>query len=306
MTTSSDSRSPESAMGEGHRSIGEVLALLQEEFPDVTISKIRFLESQGLIDPERTPSGYRKFYEVDVVRLRWILQQQKDHFLPLKVIRGRLEQLELGDGELFELDVEIEVASEGVVVSDTESTKASAAAKGEAVADDAPKPKAPRKKAVKKKSPARAARPSEPPVIPDDKSRDELDASISGASLTREELARAAGLEIEAVNLLEEFGLIAPNPHFGDRGLFDEESLVIAQIAAEFGAHGIEPRHLRMYRAFAEREVGIFEQVLLPQLRLRNPEARVQARESIVALATLGRRMRTVYVSQAARQVLAE
>ena len=73
-----------------HLSIGEVLSLLREEFPDVTISKIRFLESQGLVDPERTPSGYRKFYDPDVDRLRWILRQQREHFLPLKVIKGRL------------------------------------------------------------------------------------------------------------------------------------------------------------------------------------------------------------------------
>jgi DNA-binding transcriptional MerR regulator len=71
-------------------SIGEVLTLLRDEFPDVTISKIRFLESQGLLDPERTPSGYRKFYDNDVERLRWILRQQREHFLPLKVIKGRL------------------------------------------------------------------------------------------------------------------------------------------------------------------------------------------------------------------------
>jgi DNA-binding transcriptional MerR regulator len=71
--------------------IGDVLALLREEFPDVTISKIRFLESRGLLVPERTPSGYRKFYEPDVDRLRWILRQQREHFLPLKVIKGRLE-----------------------------------------------------------------------------------------------------------------------------------------------------------------------------------------------------------------------
>src|SRR5215217_7807211 len=74
------------------RSIGEVLALLKDEFPDVTISKIRFLESQGLLDPERTPSGYRKFYEPDVERLRWILHQQRENFLPLKVIKGRLDE----------------------------------------------------------------------------------------------------------------------------------------------------------------------------------------------------------------------
>ena len=68
-----------------------MLALLHDEFPDVTISKIRFLESQGLIDPERTPSGYRKFYDADVERLRFILHEQKEHFLPLKVIKDRLD-----------------------------------------------------------------------------------------------------------------------------------------------------------------------------------------------------------------------
>ena len=79
-------------MAEGvHRSIGEVLAVLKAEFPDVTISKIRFLESQGLLDPERAPSGYRKFYEADVERLRWVLEQQRDQFLPLKVIKEKLD-----------------------------------------------------------------------------------------------------------------------------------------------------------------------------------------------------------------------
>ena len=75
-----------------HHSIGEVLSLLQAEYSDVTISKIRFLESQGLIAPERTPSGYRKFYPSDIARLRWILTQQRDNFLPLKVIKKRLEE----------------------------------------------------------------------------------------------------------------------------------------------------------------------------------------------------------------------
>ena len=78
--------------GRTYLSIGDVLTLLRREFPDVTISKIRFLESQGLVNPERTPSGYRKFYEPDVERLRWVLRQQREHFLPLKVIKGRLAQ----------------------------------------------------------------------------------------------------------------------------------------------------------------------------------------------------------------------
>ncbi len=79
-----------------HWSIGEVLSLLQDEFPEITISKIRFLESQGLISPERTPSGYRRFYQVDFDRLHWILVQQRDHYLPLKVIRDRLDSGESG------------------------------------------------------------------------------------------------------------------------------------------------------------------------------------------------------------------
>ncbi len=78
-------------------SIGDVLTLLREEFPDITISKIRFLESQGLVNPERSPSGYRKFFETDVERLRWVLRQQREHFLPLKVIRDRLADGDLGE-----------------------------------------------------------------------------------------------------------------------------------------------------------------------------------------------------------------
>ena len=75
-----------------HMSIGDVLNQLRDEFPDITISKIRFLESQGLVEPERTPSGYRKFYAADVERLRFVLRQQREHFLPLKVIKDRLDE----------------------------------------------------------------------------------------------------------------------------------------------------------------------------------------------------------------------
>jgi DNA-binding transcriptional MerR regulator len=85
--------------GRTYLSIGDVLTLLRREFPDVTISKIRFLESQGLVNPERTPSGYRKFYEHDVERLRWVLRQQREHFLPLKVIKGRLEEETTAGGD---------------------------------------------------------------------------------------------------------------------------------------------------------------------------------------------------------------
>ncbi|MGH2753954.1 MAG: MerR family transcriptional regulator, partial [Actinomycetota bacterium] len=79
-------------------SIGEVLENIREDFPDVSISKIRFLEAEGLIAPERTGSGYRKFYEPDVRRLRYILSLQRDHFLPLKVIRERLDAADRNGG----------------------------------------------------------------------------------------------------------------------------------------------------------------------------------------------------------------
>ncbi|GGK82478.1 MerR family transcriptional regulator [Planomonospora parontospora subsp. parontospora] len=82
--------SPQAARA--HMSIGEVLALLQGEFPDVSISKIRFLEGEGLIEPERSPSGYRKFTYADVERLRYILSEQRDRYLPLRVIKDRLEE----------------------------------------------------------------------------------------------------------------------------------------------------------------------------------------------------------------------
>jgi DNA-binding transcriptional MerR regulator len=77
-------------------SIGEVLASLRPDFPDVTVSKIRFLEDQGLVEPDRTPAGYRKFSHHDVERLRYVLSVQRDHYLPLRVIREHLDALDQG------------------------------------------------------------------------------------------------------------------------------------------------------------------------------------------------------------------
>ncbi len=111
-----------------HLSIGEVLSLLQQEFPDVTISKIRFLESQGLLDPERTPSGYRKFYETDIERLRWILKQQRENFLPLRVIKDRLEGRP--DSEPVDADGEESPAETPEPVPDPQPQAAAAGARG--------------------------------------------------------------------------------------------------------------------------------------------------------------------------------
>ena len=96
----------------GLLSIGAVLNVLREEFPEVTISKIRFLESEGLVEPRRTPSGYRKFSAEDVDRLGHVLRMQRDHYLPLKVIREHLAAMERGDF----------YASTGVTLSDYQVT----------------------------------------------------------------------------------------------------------------------------------------------------------------------------------------
>src|SRR3954466_16434439 len=78
-------------------SIGEVLAVLRDDFPDVTISKIRYLESEDLVHPQRTPSGYRKFSRADVSRLRYVLAAQRDQYLPLRGIKEDLDALDRGE-----------------------------------------------------------------------------------------------------------------------------------------------------------------------------------------------------------------
>jgi hypothetical protein len=84
----------------GSLSIGDVLEQLKVDFPKVTISKIRFLEDEGLVRPDRTPSGYRKFAASDVARLRYVLSQQRDHYLPLRVIKEQLDAIDRGPGGL--------------------------------------------------------------------------------------------------------------------------------------------------------------------------------------------------------------
>jgi DNA-binding transcriptional MerR regulator len=98
-----------------YQSIGEVLVSVKTEFPDITISKIRFLEAEGLIEPERTPSGYRKFYVDDVDKLKSILRMQRDEYLPLKVIKERLLAQDAG---VEELNGEAATAGEGEVATE--------------------------------------------------------------------------------------------------------------------------------------------------------------------------------------------
>lgn len=86
-----------SSRAQEQQSIGEVITTLREEFPELSVSKIRFLEGQGLIEPERSASGYRLFSKDDVQRIAFILREQRDNYLPLKVIKSRLASWDRGD-----------------------------------------------------------------------------------------------------------------------------------------------------------------------------------------------------------------
>jgi DNA-binding transcriptional MerR regulator len=262
-----------------HSSIGDVLNQLRDEFPDITISKIRFLESQGLVDPERTPSGYRKFYTADVERLRFILREQREHFLPLKVIKERLDEVDRDGGFAVAAPADsapgeraVDPATVDALFEETRRAAQSAEARSASA------------------------------HVRDDESPEDLAAAESGVSLTRAELVRAAGVSDEELARLEEFGLVAPSQNTGDRVLFDDDALAVARVCAAFMRHGIEPRHLRMYRAFAEREASLFEQVLLPYRRQRNPEAQARVSETLGELAGLGRRLRTALLRQTVRR----
>ena len=270
--------------GAPHLSIGEVLAELQDEFPDITISKIRFLESQGLIDPERTPSGYRKFHDADLARLRWILHEQKENFLPLKVIKERLDQL--GPGEVLLIDepeaggreqesVEVHVEEQEVM--------------------PAPRPKRPSSR-----------QPAFVPTLPAEEAGSEDVTTSTDQTYTRGELAAAARLEPAQVDELGSFGLLVPALEVAGEPRYDDAALDVARAAGGFFARGVEARHLRMYLTFAEREAVLFGQVLLPYVRQRNPDARARLQEELVELATLGRQLRGALLREAVRESLTE
>lgn len=273
-------------MTDDHLSIGEVLGLLQDEFPDVTISKIRFLESQGLVDPERTPSGYRKFFSDDIDRLRWILVQQRENFLPLKVIKDRLE------------------SAEGVPADDDEVAAPSTGTSTEtAPPADAPAGQAQRSGPLPIWMADVAANRS---IDSGPSAGMAANGSRSGASdvsMTAAELAGAAGITLEALRELEQFGLLTGRP-YGDDIYYDGDALLVATRSAGFLAHGIGARHLRMFKVAAEREAGFLEQVAMPLLKQRNPESRRQAVELVEELAGLGQDLRTALLRSNLRQHL--
>jgi DNA-binding transcriptional MerR regulator len=227
-------------------SIGEVLDQVRQEFPDVSISKIRFLEAEGLITPARTDSGYRMFYEGDLSRLRYILSLQRDHFLPLKVIRERLAEVDSNGGVIPGLPV----------------------------------PEAPA------------------PVIAKGNGKKKI--QTTAASLNRSELATASGLSDAQLKELEEYGIVGTR----DSSTYDENDLVVAKAARRFFDYGVQARHLKMYRQFADREAAFFEQIVTPVARRRDPGAQGEAGRSLDELAGLSRLMREATLNATLRDLL--
>ena len=220
--------------------IGKVLDELRTEFPDLTITKIRYLESEGLLDPERTSSGYRKFSFGDVERLRFILRQQRDKFWPLGHIRQVLDDMDRGDVPDTEQPgtrvPHLSLAEDGLPTPETFAT------------------------------------------------------SRSAVRLSRDDLLDAVGIDSAMLDAVEEFGLISRR---ASQTYYNAEALSIASIVAEFAQLGLEPRHLRIFRAAADREISLFEQVVSPRARQLDKDA---AEQTVAALAALSVRLHTVLV----------
>ncbi len=223
--------------------IGQVLDLLRPDFPSITIPKIRFLEGEGLIKPERTPAGYRKFCASDVERLRYVLTMQRDHYLPLKVIGQHLDAIDRG----------LEPPPVDPVVP-TVPTVALAA-------DGIP-------------------------------SADSFRRS-DNLRLSRKELLKISEIDESLLDQLEDFGLVTRRTGSSH---YDTDALVIARTARELADFGFEPRHLRAFRAAADREVGLVEQVVAPLRRGRDAGAGARAADAVSEIAALSVRLHATLV----------
>jgi DNA-binding transcriptional MerR regulator len=225
-------------------SIGEVLAHLRADFPDTTISKLRFLEAEGLVEPQRTPAGYRKYTWADLVRLRYILTAQRDHYLPLRVIREHLAAIDRGEA-----------------------------------------PSGPRPSLVSVPPPADTG-----PEAPDE------------SRLTRADLLGRTGASEDVLHDLERHGLVAAAPG----GWYGPEAVEVVEVAGLLAEYGLQARHLRAYRAAADREVGLLAQVVAPMAHSSGPAAQARAAETVRELSGLTRRLHAALVRAGLRETLGQ
>jgi len=229
--------------------IGQVLAQLRAEFPTASISKIRFLETEGLVTPERSASGYRKFSRADVERLRYVLAAQRDHYLPLKVIREHLDAMDRG------LEPSVNAGE-----------------------------------------PARAPRRAADPGA----AAEETPNDAPALRLSRVELLANSGLRDEQLSELVGYGLVEPTP---GTDFFDGDALEIATILATMAGYGLEPRHVRVFKTAAERQVGLIDQVTSPYRARRGDESQARADDVSAQLGQLAVQLHAALVRRGLRRL---
>jgi DNA-binding transcriptional MerR regulator len=245
--------------------IGEVLNQLKGDFEDITISKIRFLEAEGLISPDRTESGYRKFTPTDVERLRYVLRAQRERYLPLKVIKEELARRDAGlPGESPSGGAAGTSADGPAGSADAAAQPADAANHGWARGD--------------------AGR--------------FVDGALTDVQLSMPELAAASGLSEVELDALRDHGLLGEGP------AYDGDDLQVAKLAAALLASGLEVRHLRMYLQFAAREAALVEALVVPLLRQRNPASRRAAIDHAEHVAMVGGELHRALLVKQLRHVL--
>lgn len=219
---------PAVAVSENLLSIGDVLGLLKGDFPDVTISKIRFLEAEGLVTPQRTASGYRKFAPADVQRLRYILGLQRDQYLPLRVIKDHLDAIDRG------------------------------------------------------LQPTNTGQPPRPLVSVDSLVRAEDFTASKPVRMTAAEICESAELQESVLAEIEGFGLISSND-----GFYNADDFAVLRTVGALLAYGIEPRHLRAFKAAADREIGLVQQVITPIAKSKAADGVQRAAETAREIAAL-------------------
>jgi len=234
--------------------IGEVVQQLKNKFDDLSVSKLRFLEDEGLITPERTSGGYRKYSRDDLARIELILRLQREKFLPLVVIKTKLDELDQGrmSGELAD------------ILQEDASTAPGAGAATVAVDGQTPG----------------SADAIEPAC---DRAKYELsedDTTVASiADLMRDEkITEQFFLE------LKRYGIVEPDK---TPGPFMQSRLTAAEVdcvraAWALRSVGIEPRHLRMYVTFADKEADMFELLLRPTYRHKTPRSKEMLGEACV------------------------
>ncbi|MEY9860918.1 DNA-binding transcriptional MerR regulator [Catenulispora sp. GAS73] len=258
--------------------IGEVIGRLAADFPDLTVSKIRYLESGGLISPGRTPAGYRRFSEDDVEKLRWVLAAQRDQYLPLKVIRQHLAadgpRVTLGDADAI-----VAALTSGADLASAPDPDAEAQADqgpaGPAGPDNAGQDSAGRDNTGRDNAdqdnaalpPTATLTPPLPPLprtraatVADPEFYRVTRADVGELHLGREALARTAGVSESFLDDLTAYGLL-PNveAHGGD-------AVFIVRAAAALTEYGLDPRHLRPLLLGARNTAGLLG-TLLPTRR---------------------------------------